>query len=469
MIQLAPRPVESPEQFAATHFAGLDLGDRRRSRRAVGLAASLAAAPSASIPKACGSFGAAKAAYRLVRADGVTPDSITASHRSIVRREMRRLSEVLLVQDTTEVSYGTPGRRRGLGPIGHGHAADGFLLHTALAIDPNDERAVLGAASIACWARRGVRPDEPQAARRARPDRESLKWSRAVEDLGSPPPGARWIHVCDREGDVFELYRTCVSIGADCLVRSGGSAAARRAVLGHEADTTTAKTKATSLSSLVRAREPMCGTTLTCRREGRETRIPLSVSWCAVTLLAPKLLPASTEPIRMWAVRVWSASAKLEWILLTTVRTESEEDALRVARWYSRRWTAEEYHKCLKTGCAVEARQLEDGDALQSLCAMLAVVAIYLLSLRTLASSHPDAPAEEAVPREYVEAMSLSKGIAMGELTCSRFLRELGRMGGHLGRRSDGPPGWKTLMLGWRDLQMIAIGIRIAEERVRSG
>lgn len=467
MVRNVPNPVESPEQFAATHFADLELGDRRRSRRARVVAASLAASPSASIPKACGDFGAAKAAYRLMRADDVTPESVTASHRGIVRERMLGLREVLLVQDTTEISYGEPGRRRGLGPIGHGHGADGFLLHTALAIDPNAERSVLGVADLSCWARRGVRPDEPQATRRARPDRESLKWSRAVERLGSPPTGSLWVHVCDREGDVFELYQSCARRGADCVVRSGGSAWARRASRGHEPSGQGSAIR--PLAALVRSWKARGGTTLERRRDGRSATIGLSVSWDAVTLLPPKILPSATEPIRMWAVRVWSAAERIEWILVTTVRTESEEDALRIARWYARRWTAEEYHKCLKTGCAVEARQLEDGDALRSLCAMLAVIATYVLSLRTLATDRPAARADEAVPREYVEALSLARRIPLKELTCARFLRELGRMGGHLGRKSDGPPGWRTLMLGWRDLEMLTAGIRLGAESARCG
>lgn len=466
---LPPAPDRAGD-FASTHFAHLPLGDRRRSRRAETIGATLAASPSESIPKACGSWAGAKAAYRFFRQHGVTPQSITTTHRQITRGEMLARRTVLLVQDTTEVSYGHAPRRSGLGPIGHGHGADGFLLHTALAIDPDASRAVLGVASLACWSRDGVRADEPQARRRRRPDRESLKWTVPVTEIGAPPSGSRWIHVCDREGDVYETFETCMGIGVDCLVRSGGAAGARKAALGHGGDP--AREDGGELAELARSLKACGETVLERRLDGTLTRHAMRVACSPVTVFPPRLRRCGS-PLRLWVVRTWESGRRsepgLEWILLTTVPTEDAGSALRAAEWYAHRWTVEEYHKCLKTGCGIESRQLEDGGALMSLCAMLAVVATHLLSLRTLAAGRAGAPASEAVPSEYVEAMSLVRGIDRADLTCGRFLRELGLMGGHLGRRADGPPGWKTLMLGWRDLEMLAAGIRLARGEARCG
>ena len=33
------------------------------------------------------------------------------------------------------------------------------------------------------------------------------------------------------------------------------------------------------------------------------------------------------------------------------------------------------------------------------------------------------------------------------------------RLGGHLARKNDGPPGWLTLWRGWRDLQLMVQGV----------
>ena len=63
----------------------------------------------------------------------------------------------------------------------------------------------------------------------------------------------------------------------------------------------------------------------------------------------------------------------------------------------------EEYHKCLKTGCRVEQRQLETADGLMNLFGFLAIVSVRLLQLRTLTprtgypgrASHSTAPVED--------------------------------------------------------------------------
>src|SRR5207247_1788239 len=96
--------------------------------------------------------------------------------------------------------------------------------------------------------------------------------------------------------------------------------------------------------------------------------------WATVRASAAAV-PVSSPPLertgralRCWAVRVWEAdppagaaagAAALEWMLLTSLPVNDRADALTVAEYYGLRWLIEEYHKCLKSGCRVEARQLE--------------------------------------------------------------------------------------------------------------
>jgi len=48
------------------------------------------------------------------------------------------------------------------------------------------------------------------------------------------------------------------------------------------------------------------------------------------------------------------------------------------------------------------------------------------------------------------------------EMSVRAFWRYVARLGGFLGRRSDGDPGWKTLWRGWTKLQTLAEGARLA-------
>ena len=91
-------------------------------------------------------------------------------------------------------------------------------------------------------------------------------------------------------------------------------------------------------------------------------------------------------------MRCWEAGKRknaLEWILFTTVPVTDAASALERIDWYRLRWVVEEYHKALKTGCAMERRQLRSGSGLLALLGLLALVAVRLLQLRTIARAAP--------------------------------------------------------------------------------
>ena len=90
----------------------------------------------------------------------------------------------------------------------------------------------------------------------------------------------------------------------------------------------------------------------------------LSISAAAVTIWSPQL-NRTGRALRCWAVRAWEANPPegaepIEWMLLSSEAVENQDDALRIVDYYGCRWLIEEYHQCLKSGCKVEQRQLED-------------------------------------------------------------------------------------------------------------
>jgi hypothetical protein len=52
----------------------------------------------------------------------------------------------------------------------------------------------------------------------------------------------------------------------------------------------------------------------------------------------------------------------MRWVLLTSEPVHRFADTRRTIEMYEKRPLVEEYHKCLKTGCSVEARQFRTGD-----------------------------------------------------------------------------------------------------------
>ncbi len=90
------------------------------------------------------------------------------------------------------------------------------------------------------------------------------------------------------------------------------------------------------------------------------------------------------------------------------------------------------------------------------------MVAVRLLHLKFVARTDPDRPAKHVVPGPWIEMLkSLRKGFHQIN-TVGEFFRSLAMLGGFLGRKGDGQPGWITI---WRGLENRILCIRGAEAK----
>ena len=82
------------------------------------------------------------------------------------------------------------------------------------------------------------------------------------------------------------------------------------------------------------------------------------------------------------------------------------------------------------------------------------VVAVALVNLRVAGRDPARAadPARDHVPAAWVRVLSVWRYRADRDLTAAEFGLALARLGGHLNRKADGPPGWQTLWRGWERL-----------------
>lgn len=439
------------EQWAQQQWQSVELSDTRLSRRAVVIGQQMARRPGASLPQQMESRAQLKATYRLLANAKVSHEQLSQPHWEVTRQAAGAETLILLVQDTTELDYTQyADTMEGLGPIGDGRGR-GLLLHSTLAVRPQP-RQVLGLLHQQVYQRVPVPPGQ---SRRARPkaERESRVWSEALRAIGPPRAGSRWVVVADRAADDIDFLLTCRQTGLDFTIRM---AYERRLVQpGAPA----------YLLSQARAWPPSTERTLEIRgRGGRPARTAhLQVSFGLVLLQTPGREP----PVRVWVVRVWedqtpSETEAIEWILATTVAVATEGDALERIDWYTARWTAEDYHQCLKTGCAVEHRDLEHADRVERLLGFLAPVAVRLLQLREESRLNPEAAASEIVEPLLVALVARKLQVPATAMSLRAFWRGVARLGGFLGRRRDGDPGWKTLWRGWLYLQTLAEGACLA-------
>ena len=152
-------------------------------------------------------------------------------------------------------------------------------------------------------------------------------------------------------------------------------------------------------------------------------------------------------------LRAWDAAAGVEWLLLSMLPVTNAGEAMRTVQWYICRWRVEEFHKALKTGCRYESARLREADRLSALLGFSALIAVRLLMLRDDMRGPPrTAPAVSVVSPLAVALVARRRDLPEEGMTTRIFWRAVADIGGFLGRKGDGEPGWLTLWRGWRQV-----------------
>ncbi len=446
-----------PECWARKTFGQVKLKDIRRTGRAVKAAARLAENPAASLPAQMQTWKDVMALYRLLDEPDVSFEALMQPHWQQTREQMVAHPLVLLVQDTTEVDLTRHPKTAGLGPIGNG-GGQGLLLQTVLAVLP-ENREVVGCAMQEPFMRIPIPAGETRSKRRQRNERETDVWMRQVSRLGSFPVETMAVHVGDRGADMFPFFQACRAAQTHFLVRAFEN---RRI----EAESQPQRYLIDEIRSWSAVASRPFDVPASHRRRARSTEVQLAFG--TITILPPRFEKrCPKEPLPLWAIRVWeeetpAGEEPLEWLLLTSIETTSLQQAWERVGWYACRWVVEDYHQCLKTGCRIEERQLQQADRWMRLLGLLSPTAVRLLQLRDLSRRTPQRAASAIVEADLLAIMASHAGLDPSQMTIEVFWREVARMGGYLARRHDGPPGWKTLWRGWLRLQTLLEGVHLA-------
>ncbi len=92
-------------EWAKNEFGDAVLGDKRLTDRLVKIADSLISLPESSINEACRSWSEAKAAYRFFQNENVKEVDILASQIDKTVERTKAHKRILVIQDTTYISY----------------------------------------------------------------------------------------------------------------------------------------------------------------------------------------------------------------------------------------------------------------------------------------------------------------------------------------------------------------------------
>jgi hypothetical protein len=456
-----------PSQWAEEEFALAELGDPRRTKRLVKMASALAHSPGGTLPQAFPEWKELKGAYRLLSQPEASYERILSPHWEHTRQACQEAGEYLFIEDTTELDYTDHPATQELGFIGDGRGR-GLLLHSTLAVRveacPLEEPlagTVLGLLGQQCWGRQGApgkKRRETWRQRVSRP-RESQRWARVLEEVGGPPRGCRWIFMADREADFYEPIERCQRHGLDFIIRGY-----RDRALVDKTEHLKAAVRQAPVRGQMRVKLRA--------RPGQAARTAVvEVRTGRVQAQGPERRGGPRPALRLQVVEVREVGAPagveaLHWLLLSSLPCTSWGQVQRIVRRYAARWWVEEYHKALKTGVGVEASQLERAYRLESLVAVLAVVAVRLLNAKWLARAHPDEAVEAAVFGEEALGILAGKyGRPAGGWTHRSVLVAVARLGGFLARRHDGLPGWQTIWRGWQRLLWMCQGVELLQQQ----
>lgn len=448
-------------------FATLSLKDKRLNERSQKILAQLSRSATDSIPVACNGAAETKAAYRFFDNDRVTPEAIHQAHFDASLMRMAQYPVVLIPQDTTTLSFGAQHERLDVGPI-TSNSIQGMQIHAAIAVTP--DKICLGALSIKQWRREKLEKltkKEKKEKNYATPieDKESYRWLenyKKANEYALALPNTTIVSIADREGDIYELYEE-----ANKIFSMNGSTKAHyliRAKTDRKVCDDQGKRNNEKIRSTLKNEKPLgqiiINVSETKKRKAREAH--MTVYSKEIYIMPPEKYKKDEnyKPVHITAVLCTenhppAGAEKIEWLLITDLKTESFEQACEKIRWYVCRWQIEIFFKVLKSGCNIEKLQLTDKNF--SACLMVYIIIAWRILYVVIMGRHcPEISCECVFSKEEWQTTYVvvyRKKPPEIPPTLNEMTRMVASLGGYLNRKSDPAPGVKTMWVGLRNMQ----------------
>jgi hypothetical protein len=457
------------DSWITGEFSSVDLGDVRRDRRLLKAARRMWETPGGSTQGASKGWAEAMGAYRLWDSEDVTAEAILAAHHDQVRERAKAHPVLLHIQDTTELNFTKKKALQGKGPLAS-LDRQGFFAHSEYLLE--GAGLPLGLWHSFIYARSAEEHGQ-SAQRKQQPieEKESFRWLegyRRACELRASSPKQLVIALADREADIYELFEAYRQRwarhqpAAHWIIRCNQDRLLNPQPDGPEQTKIKAAVAAAPLLGTmilkIRAKEQCKKVKGNRRLSLRSARTAeLEIRACSVEL-APPWRPKGRElsPIQIWVVQALeikppAGEEPIEWILLTDFKVRTLQKALQILKLYSLRWQIEVFHKILKSGCRVEDSQLKTAERLLPRLALQMIIAWRIHYVTLLGRACPDLPCG-AVFEEWewkpVVVIFRGKEYQDQEPSLAQMNAWVGQLGGHLGRKSDGPPGPQTMWKG---------------------
>jgi len=429
-------------------FSGIDFGDKRRDNRFIDIINNISDQPGSSIPRQNRDWYNTKATYEFYKNEQVSLSALKKTLMSYGAKQVEDEMKLLIIHDISNISFNDL-QAEGLGYLDNKEGR-GILCYSSLAATP--EGLPLSLLYQHTW----IRPLEElgksaERKRRNFEDKESYRWYEGMREVNNLLGGAvHKIHIADREADVYELFFHAYESNTDLLIRARHN----RKVVGESPVWDLVAQQPQAASVTLEVPDPT----------GKKQRsVKAEVRYEQVKILRPINSENQYESVTLNAIEIKETLDKgmktediIHWKLLTTLEVQTVNDVLQYVKWYTYRWLIERFHYVLKSGTKIEELQLAQAPSLQKAIAVYSIAAFRIMQLVYQSRHHPNVTCEVILTSTQWKTLyiliHMKKEIPIQPPTLYQAVMWIGRLGGHLGRKSDGPPGLKTVWIGYQKL-----------------
>jgi hypothetical protein len=460
---------------------------------------------------------------RFLQNENITAQDIVESYRPSVPDGLSQM-HILLVQDTTEISFGLNSGKTGLGKVGNG-GSEGFFSHPVIGINAADG-GCLGLAAAEIHQRQVCLPTEIEietarlsleksAAKKALATGEALKKAsettilreaREIQQRKLPFESKdryRWLDtaleaatyyqgaaqrtvVGDRESDIYQVFMGLQAQGVDFVIRSS-----QDRYLEH---TRSGKTLHKQAQEWAQTHDYKVKLPATDKRSAHEA--VLQVSYQKVQIACPQYLLKSeltfrdgqkipmADALPLYAVRVFESpdsvvnnEQPIEWLLLTSIPVLNTEQALQIIQYYRWRWVIEQVFRTLKSkGLDIQHSPIKPFDALAKLAVLALIAATQIMQLVQARDGKTDQNIQTVFDDCEIQAIQLLSTQFEGKTEKQKnpyppqslafAVWVIARLGGWKPFASPKPPGPITILNGFTIFYNMMIGFRLKVEPI---
>lgn len=367
---------------------------------------------------------------------------------------------VLLVQDTSELSFGMYPFQSGFSEVGNG-AELGFFVHPVIALDAKSH-ICLGLANVEVY-KRGEKIADRNKEKFE--DKQSYRWLSSIQTAKRNCGACQGITVIsDREGDIYDALCAYKSDSMDFLIRSQHS----RPLGGEDSGLKLPE----RIDQWEVQGSYQCVLPRTDKRSAHQAL--LEVKYGKVIMERPeksvsKHLPPTLEvyvvEVKEHRSTVVNREQPIHWRLITSHEVDRMDKARQIIHWYTKRWLIEQVFRLLKKqGLDLAQSLAHKYETLSRLAVVGLIACVRVLQLLTARDNPDNTPINIAFSKDEIKIIEALNPTLEGktqiqknphpEKTLAFAVWVVARLGGWKSySKSERPPGPITFFNGLQRLQ----------------